>query len=109
MKKLFIIISIILISFVSCNKSTKPDFLVSDLVGKWINENDIQDYFIITEGGSLGAPDNSGKIIYAPIRNWNPYERFLVYELSAAGLSLRFTSSSYCEVSYSNMMQVYRK
>ena len=52
MKKLFL--GYILLMLLSCsNKSTKPDFLVSDLVGKWTNPKNKQDYFRITDGGFL--------------------------------------------------------
>ena len=94
----------------SCsNKSTKPDFLVSDLVGKWTNPKNKQDYFRITDGGFL---ESQG--VYIVINDWNPRERVEYYSLYATDkngykLHLRFTSQTHCEFYYRNQMVVYTK
>lgn len=110
MKKLFILFFSMCLLTLSCSNKK---FLASELIGKWINEADSRDYFLITEADNFGAPDNNGTLHYVPITPWRPNEKASIHEFGAGygvdAIRFRFTSPSYCEVTYSNMMEIYRK
>lgn len=101
MKKLIILLSLSYLLFISCsNNSTQPKtFKVGDLIGRWENNKNSSDYFLITINGEVEADSNK-----IPINNWYPYEEVTEYKLTAQTINdhfitFYFKSTSSCTVS----------
>ncbi|WP_295154658.1 hypothetical protein [uncultured Brachyspira sp.] len=107
MKKLFILLVLCQLMLLSCNIFTKPGFLISNLIGEWVNKNNSQDRFFITKNGDLIIDDGIGNSHNFIIQNWDPYEKVVEYKLNASSslytLTFRFTSPNYCECTLSSL------
>ncbi|WP_300369091.1 hypothetical protein [Brachyspira sp.] len=101
MKKLIILLLIIYALFIGCsNNTTKPKtFKVGDLVGRWENNANNSDYFLITSEGYMKIGSNQIKI-----NNWYQWEEVTEVKLTAQMtndhfITFYFDSVSSCTLS----------